>query len=461
MSILASAERAYNDACELRDQAFQALEALGESGDGDPGDETGTDAAFAVFDEAQAGVERSKAELDRVKAVMEARDNTPLIAITTTAATASTSANTWGGGNSSSTVTFAAARGQSKPEQTYRPDNGSTFFRDLYRATTKGDTEARDRIAKHALEMRDLTTVATDGGGFVPPLYMGDLWAEKANPDRPFANALGALPLPDKGMTITIPRVTTSPAAAVQATENTALNETELVEATLSVPVRTIGGIEDVSVQLLDRSDPGIDRIIAFQLRSSYDSVLDAQLIAGSGASGQHLGISGVGSIQTVTYTDASPTAAELVPKIYDGIQKVASNRYRNPGMILMHPRRAAWLASNLSSTFPLFQQGSLYQASGTQDNGFIGTFAGLNVILDANIATNLGAGTNEDRIYILYSADLLLWEDAVRFETFTETLSAEATVRFRLFAYSAFASGRQPNSICEISGTGLVTPTF
>jgi hypothetical protein len=87
--------------------------------------------------------------------------------------------------------------------------------------------------------------------------------------------------------------------------------------------------------------------------------------------------------INTVTYTDGTPTAAELLPKIYDGIQKVASNRFRQPNVVVMHPRRAAWLGKELSSTFPLFQQGTLTQAIGEQDGGFTTSFGGLRVVLD------------------------------------------------------------------------------
>ena len=469
MNIVERARAAYNVACDARDAAYEELDQLPDTATEDEVADTSD-----AFDQAQAEVVRAKNHLDEMERRQQARDNTPVIVIqdsgdgnTSTTATATVQGVQWSGNRAAAAIPATPKGG--RVEHVYRPnnENGNFFFRDLLRAS-KGDSEAAERLRQserlsQASEYRDLTTTATDGGGFVPPLYMGELWAAAPSPARPFANALGSRPLPSLGMSITLPRVTTAPATTVQATENTGLNETELVEATVTTPVVTIGGIEDASVQLVERSDPGIEMVIWDALRNSYDSVLDTQLLTGSGASGQHRGIKNVSGTNAVTYSDyASPTAAELVPKLYDAIQKVASNRYLNADAIVMHPRRAAWLASNLSSTFPLFQLGNLNQASGSQQSGFVNGFAGLEVILDANISTTYGTPTaTEDTIYVVRKADLILFEDGVRAEVFRETLSAEATVRFRLYGFSAFVSGRYPAAIAELTGQGLVTPSF
>jgi HK97 family phage major capsid protein len=204
-----------------------------------------------------------------------------------------------------------------------------------------------------------------------------------------------------------------------------------------------------------------MDMVIYRDLAGAYDVALDTQLISGTGANGQHLGIRAVSSPNTVAYTDGTPTAAELLPKLYDAIQKVASNRYRQANLIVMHPRRAAWLASNLSSTFPLFQQGGLYQGLGTQDQGFAGMIGGVPVLMDPNIGVTYGAGTNEDEIYVLFVDDVLFAEGPIRQTMFEEIGSGNLLVRLQLFAYSFFVPHRQVKSITIISGTGLVTPAF
>lgn len=344
---------------------------------------------------------------------------------------------------------------------------GVSFFRDLIHEKG-GDVEARERLARHAreiqIEQRDLTTIATDGGGFIPPAYLGELFADKARAGRPFANAVPTRPLMATGMSITIPRITTGTTVGIQGThgtENAAVSETDIVETVMSVPVRTIAGQQDVSQQLFDRSDPGIDHVIFADLRSAYDTELDRQLLNGAGTFGTHLGIRSVSSVNTVTYTDSSPTAAEHVPPMYDAIQKIWSNRFMAPDTIVMHPRRSAFLASNLSSTFPLFQLGSLNQAAGSQDVGLVNNFAGLRTVMDANVRTTDGSSTNQDEIYVVRAADMILWEGPLQARVYPDVGSGTLTVRLSLFGYSAFAAGRYPASITVISGTGLTAPSF
>ena len=62
-----------------------------------------------------------------------------------------------------------------------------------------------------------------------------------------------------------------------------------------------------------------------------------------------------------------------------------------------------------------MIQQGQLWQGYGTQDSGFLRSFAGLEVIIDASIGTTYGAGTNQDEIYVLASEDFRSPRSAVR----------------------------------------------
>ncbi|MFN0092905.1 MAG: phage major capsid protein [Acidimicrobiales bacterium] len=343
--------------------------------------------------------------------------------------------------------------------QTYRPDVAHSFFRDLL-ASKDGDVEARDRLLRHDRETRDLSTTATAGGDFLPPLYLASLWANVPRAGRPFADACAKATLPPQGTAITVPKMSTGTTVATRS-DNGAVSETDAVTATVSHIVTEIAGQQDIGRIVLMRSFPGLDQVIFDDLISDYDMKLDAQLLNGTGTAPQHRGINAVASINTVTYTDASPTAAELHPKLYDAIQKISTNRLTKKAThLVMHPRRAAWLASNLSSTFPLYQQGSLNQAAGTQDMGFAMSIAGLPVIEDANILTTIGAGT-EDEIYAVVMSDLVLMEGSIQTRVFEEVGSGTGTVRLQVFAHSAFISARYASGITQIRGTGLIAPSF
>lgn len=342
-----------------------------------------------------------------------------------------------------------------REEATYRPDTRVSFFRDL--AFANQDGEARERLNRHNAETRN---VSSSSNGFIPPVYLAGLMAEVARPGRPFANALPKADLPQVGTSFTVPRLATGVTVAAQ-TDGGAVSETDATTNVVTTYVRTIAGQQDISQQLLDRSEPAFDQVIFRDLVKAYDADLNRQLISGVAASNEHVGIASVSSINTVTYTSSTPTGAELLPKIYDAAQKIASNRYQYPTHIVMHPRRAAALAASLGTSFPIFQQGGLFQAAGQQDGAFVGTIAGLPVIVDATVTTTGGTGTNQDEIYLVYADDLVLMEGEMRFRTMEAPLSATLEVRLQAFGYSAFLSERYPKGIAKISGTGLATPSF
>ena len=357
---------------------------------------------------------------------------------------------------------------------TYNPGSEHSFFADAYRARFMGDTVCAQRIERHGIEVarnegleisRDVGTSAF--GALVVPQYLTELFAPLARAGRPFGNICMSLPLPDEGMSLAIPRGTTGTAVAAQATENSAVQETDFDETTLTVNVRTYAGQQDVSRQSLERGR-GVDQVIYADLASDYATKLDSALLMGAGTSGTHLGVTEVSSINAVTYTDASPTVAEFWPKLHDAIQQVNSNRYLPPSVIVMHPRRWGWIQSGLSSSFPIAaQQGAPVNSVAVNQavayGQVVGSIAGLPVVTDANIATDQGAGT-EDSVLVLRAEDMLLWEQgdgSPRELRFEETTGGSLTTKLVVYGYSAFAAGRYPKAVAEITGTGLAAPTF
>lgn len=356
---------------------------------------------------------------------------------------------------------------------TYRPDDREHgYFGDLFRSQYLGDMRAAERLTRHAQEAgievaRDIAS--TDVASFMPPTYLSEQYAELARAGRPIADACAKFPLPDRGQSVVIPRITTGTATAVQASENSPVQETNMDDTALTVPVVTIAGMQDISRQLLERGSPEMDQVIFADLAAK----LDAQVIAGSGSSGEMLGITAVSGINAVTYTDASPTVAELWPKIGDAVSQVVSGRFQSASAVFMHPRRWAWMLAALGTDGrPLI---AATAGSGPNNafgvgtsngygNGVAGQLFGLPVITDANIPTGLGAGTNEDRIIVGRPSDWHLFEQgdgSPQMLRFDAPGAHSLTIRLTVHGFAAFAAGRQPESIAVISGTGLVTPVF
>jgi hypothetical protein len=92
---------------------------------------------------------------------------------------------------------------------------------------------------------------------------------------------------------------------------------------------------------------------------------------------------------------------------------------------------------------------------------GLAGSVLGMNVWVDPNIPTNLGAGTNQDVVLMTVADDLWLWESDLRAEAFTSTYADAVGVLLRVFNYAALIVDRYPASLGQLQGSGLVTPSF
>lgn len=375
----------------------------------------------------------------------------------------------------------ASARGELRSELTYRPDTPATsFFRDAWVARENGDLAARERLERNSREQaaelrgrfgeagfRDIGSGAV--AGLVVPQYLVDQFVPLARAGFPLFEHLRRLPLPAEGLTVNISRLTTGTAVAAQATENTAVQETDADDTLLTVNVRTYAGMQDVSRQAIERGS-NVDQVIFGDLVRAYFTKVSDGVLNADGTNGTHLGIRSTGSIISVAYTDASPTVPELWPKLQSAIAQVNSNIYAPASVILMTPTRWAWLNAALdSSNRPLVVPDSAVGANpfavgnaagyGTP----VGSISGLPVITDANIPTNLGAGTNEDAILVLGASELFYWGegDGMPRQLKFEQANAPQSIRLAVWGYSAFTAGRYPAASAVVGGTGLVGPSL
>ena len=347
--------------------------------------------------------------------------------------------------------------------RTYSAKAETSFIRDAYAAQFNNDYMASERLARHMseerIERRDVTS--TNFAGLVVPQFLTDLAAPFARAGRVTADLARKHQLPNEGLTLSISKVTTGSGTALQ-TEGSAVQETNMDDTKLDLTVKTFAGQQNVSRQALERGT-NIDSLVMADLVSSYHTTLNtavvAELLASAG--------------QTVTYTDASPTVAELYPKLVDAIQKVQTTFFAGPNVIIMHPRRLGMILAAVddqkrplavptptSSGQPAYAYGT--GAAQYGNSGY--SILGLPVYTDATVSIVQGAGTDQDTIYIGNSQELHLWEQGsgepmmLRFE---QPKAAELDVTMIVYGYSAFTAARYANAWAQINGTGLITPTF
>jgi HK97 family phage major capsid protein len=350
---------------------------------------------------------------------------------------------------------------------------GQSYFRDMWNSRQNGDAAAMDRLIRNnkgrAAEQRSsvgITTVNGAGGEFVPPLWLEKEFVRLARPGRITGNLVPTSALPAGTDSINVPKVSTGTTVGVQATQNTAVSQTDLTTTSISSSVTTIAGAQVISLQLLEQSPLNVDDVILADLAAAYAQQYNTLILSGSGTGGNPTGMLTLSGTNAITYTQASPTVALLYSQIANAIQTVHTNRFLPPDTIIMHPRRWAYLLAASDTTGrPLVVPSANSPMNGLANQGevaaqgYVGTIQGLPVYVDSLIPTTVG-GT-QDQIIVARMADLMAWEGNVKAEAFPQTYANQLSVLVRLYNYMSFQPARYPKSISVISGTGLVAPTF
>jgi hypothetical protein len=262
---------------------------------------------------------------------------------------------------------------------------------------------------------------------------------------------------------VNISQVTTPSSAALQASELAAVSATSLDDTLLTIPVQTAAGMQNVSRQAIDRGT-GIEETVLQDLFARYYTAQDSTLI--------NQATTGLSAVATAhTYTDASPTGPKAYPFVMGAAAGVeaALLAMGQPTHVVMHSRRWYWFAKEMTSTWPMINSMNLpAQASGQMNqnssygSGVRGVFPnGLLVVVDNNIGTTKGGGT-EDEIYVVPQRECHLWEDqgAPAFIRAEQPNAATLGVLLVVYGYFAYTLQRYVGATQKVGGTGLIAPT-
>lgn len=351
-------------------------------------------------------------------------------------------------------------------EATYHERSGNDFLADAIAAEFGGSYEARERITRYqreSMEKRDSGT--SNFAGLVVPQYLVSSFAQLRRAGRPTLDISTSQALPQSGMTLNIGRLTTGVTSYVQASENSAPTESSPDDTLLTVNVNTVASMFDLSKQAILRGT-GVETQLLGDAVRSYQTKLDGLAINGSGSSGEHLGILNTTGINATTYTDSTATWAEFFPKLVAAITDISTNFYGGATHIVAHPSIiGCWLRALDTTNRPQFGNtaGNPMNAAATFDRPAYDMgglqILGLPVIADANMPTNLGAGTNQSAVIVGDFSESYIWEDNggsplyVRFEQ----PDGNIAIRTVVFGFSAFTAGKYPTAFSAITGTGLI----
>ena len=150
---------------------------------------------------------------------------------------------------------------------------------------------------------------------FNPTQYLSE-FVSNTNFDTPMINALSQGVLPNSGMTISIPSLVTSaggqagtaPVVTVEA-EAGAVQNTGMVTQYLNGTVKKYSGMNTLSIELLERSDPNFYAELTNQLQRAYSLATDAAVIAdvvAGGVQGTAVAATSAGIISYVSTESAN-----------------------------------------------------------------------------------------------------------------------------------------------------------
>jgi hypothetical protein len=222
----------------------------------------------------------------------------------------------------------------------YRNGGAFSYFRDLYRVylDERHRYEASRSIALRGLESgersgftldrddpianvhkrlravwvsepRDLSSAnAADVLRPSAPDWIGEVFGAASRQAGTLADVLERRPLlpgmvdTSSGVPVisAIPRLSGGSAVAIQASQNSLVQETDPTTTTVNYPVGMLAGQVDMSRQLFELSSPAMDEVISRDLGADFGTKLDVQIVNGSGASGQLRGLLNTSGILTV-----------------------------------------------------------------------------------------------------------------------------------------------------------------
>ena len=358
--------------------------------------------------------------------------------------------------------------------EVYPKGGEQSYVRDMWKATMFGAPDALERLRRSSASTlekrakkqgRSISTTAGAGGEFAPPWWDEDSWIALPRPGRPTANLFQRDVLPAGISSVNLPKISGGTSIASQ-TQNSGLSNTDITTTSVTGAIVTLGGIQVLSIQLLEQSGVNIDDVLQSDLQAELDKQVDIFCLNSSTTNAK--GLLQQSSTTGVTFTSGSPTQALFWSNLNKALSSVYTARYTNPTHWIMHPSRWQWLVDGLDSqnrplVTPTYAgpMNVMGVAGDVAYQGMAGSLLGLPVIIDPNIPNNTGSGTNQDSVLLVVAPDLRLYESVPQFEIFRETKADQGSVLVRLYEFAAQITNRLPAGIGVITGTGLTTPSF
>ena len=357
----------------------------------------------------------------------------------------------------------------------YPPGSSQEFSVDLYRSLLSPNmglrAAASEKLDRHRQQRFDedeavrITTAASFGadGGLVPPAYLTSMIAEFPRAGKPFWDIIPKTTMPDTGEKMFLPQEAET--GNVAAFDNQGTNVVSSAEGSVTdeeVDIVMVAGRWVTTRRSLDRG-VGITDLVWRSLTERYDVKLDAMALNGTSAAGETVGVLQDAATNNVVWTDTTPTFAEFWPRWRQAVGDQWTRRKLPPSLAVWSPKLWTWISSQLDTTNRPLSMGEVdivrnpvMLGDAVGEYGVMGSSQGLNIMVDANVPDDLGAGSNETAVIVTRPMDLVAAETPAMSITAEQSQVDKLLVEFVLYGYVAFSSGWQGRAATKLTGTGM-----
>jgi HK97 family phage prohead protease len=220
----------------------------------------------------------------------------------------------------------------------------------------------------------------TTNPAFKPVQYLSE-FVTNTRFGTPAIDACSQGVLPPNGMTISVPSLVTSaggqageaPEVTVEA-EAGAVQNTGMVTQYLTGTVNKYSGMNTISVELLERSDPNFYAELSTQLQNAYLKTIDTTVLAALITAGQQAATQDATSAGIIGY------ASDAARKVYEATGYFANNYIANGSQWQL------LLGATDSTGRPIYSASQPMNAGGlTQPGSIRGNVLGLDLYVDKN----------------------------------------------------------------------------
>ena len=308
-------------------------------------------------------------------------------------------------------------------------------------------TEHKIKAALGNEESRLYVTAADDSfstnPAFSPTQYLSE-FPTNTRFGTPAIDACSQGVLPSSGMTINVPSLVTSagggtgvaPVVTVEA-EAGAVQNTGMETAYLTGTVSKYSGMNTISVELLERSDPNFFAELTNQLQNAYLKTIDTTVLNALITAGQQ------GATQAATSAGIIGYASDAASKVYQATGYFAQNYIANPSQWQL------LMGATDTTGRPIYSASQPMNAAGlTQPGSIRGNVLGLDLYVDKNFTATT---TIDDSAVILAPEAFTVYRSAQNF--MSVNVVSNLQIQIAIYGYMATIA-KMPNGIVRFNLT-------